>query len=119
MGRRYLLANSHFSSEDFADTLRETILQDPPEIVHGGHFVAEIVAQLCFELAYNATSPWRDAGYALLSDAYFTPYGSRSIQHLARNGPLIRDLAMTTFAMYVIQMFLGCPSHACNSVRLK
>jgi|ERR1700679_2651050 hypothetical protein len=98
MPQRYLLANSHFSSDNFADTLRETILQDPSEIDHGGPLVAEIVAQFCFELAYNATSPWRDEGYALLNEAYFTTYGSRSIQHLARNGPLIRDLAMTTFA---------------------
>ena len=98
MGQRYLLANSHFSSENFADTLRETILQDPPDIVHRGPLVAEIVAQFCFELAYNATSPWRDEGYASLNEAYFAAYGSRSIQHLARNGPLIRDLAMTTFA---------------------
>ena len=98
MEQRYLLANSHFASENFADTLRETILQDPPEIVHGGPLLGEIVGQFCFELAYNTTSPWHDEGYALLNEAYFTTYGRRSIQHLARNGPLIRDLAMKTFA---------------------
>lgn len=63
-----------------------------------------MAAQLCFELAYGTPSPWRDEGYAALCEVYSTVYGSQSIQNLGRNGPLIGDLATTTFTKYVVRI---------------
>lgn len=96
MWQRFLLANDNFSSEDFAGALRETILQEPSELFNGNALIAEIAAQLCFELAYGTPSPWRYEGYAVLCEVYSTTHGSQNIRNMGRNGSLIGDLATTT-----------------------
>jgi hypothetical protein len=94
--RRFLLSNDNFSSEEFAGTLRETLLQESSDLVDESLLLAEIASQLCFELAYGSPSPWRVEGYNALCDVYNTAHGSQSLQHLGQSGPLIDDLVRTS-----------------------
>jgi hypothetical protein len=56
-----------------------------------------MAAQVCFELAYGTPSSWHDEGFAVLCEVYCIVHGSQSFQDLARSGPLMGDLATTTF----------------------
>jgi hypothetical protein len=92
-----LLLEDGLSSEHFAGHLRETLLQESSENADERLLIAEIAAQLCFELAYSQSSPWRHYGYEMLFYIYELPHGSQTLQNLGRSGPLIEDLAKTVF----------------------
>jgi hypothetical protein len=84
--------------EDFACDLIETTLQDPLEVRDEKYLTAEIAAQLCFELAYGTPSaPWRVEGYTTIFSMYGTTY-SQIMRNLGQDGPLIDNLATTTFS---------------------
>lgn len=96
--QRDLLSNHGSSSEVFVGNLRETLLQDPSELADENPLIAEVVSQLCFELAYNTISPCHATGYATLHNIYRMAHGSHSIQSLGQTSHLIDDLATTTFS---------------------
>lgn len=97
MQQRVLLSDQGYSSHSFASHLRESLLQDDSELVDEKPLFAETAAQICLELAYNATSTCRADGYSILCVIYWTLHGSQSLQNLGQSGRLLDDLATTTF----------------------
>jgi hypothetical protein len=94
----FLLSDDSFALDDFASDLRETLLQDSLEAIDETFLTAEIATRLCFELAYGMPSaPWRVEGYTALFSMYGTTYG-QILRSLGRDGPLIDNLAITTFS---------------------
>jgi hypothetical protein len=83
---------------DFTFHLRETLLQDSLEVSDNKYLIAEIAAQLCFELVSSTPStPWRVEGYTVLFSMYGTTY-SQIMRNLGQDGPLIDNLATATFS---------------------
>lgn len=94
---RQLLVDEHAASQDFADSLRETLLQDSSWPVEEKDLVAELTAQICYELAYATSSPWHYQGYKTLWALYHTVTGQHCLRSLVQNGDLIKDLAGRAF----------------------
>jgi hypothetical protein len=94
---RFILSIHSSPSEGFTESLREILLQDSSDLFDEEPLIAEMAAQLCFELAYGTPSPWRVFGYVVLDAIYRTPYGSQSLQNLGQNGHVIDDVAAAVF----------------------
>jgi hypothetical protein len=94
---RDLLQPDSGSSTTFAVNIRETLLQevDPAD---EDLLDSEFAAQLCYELAFGAPSPWRYRGYGTLVDIYRTDTGKKCLQELDYMGELIGHLANKAFA---------------------
>jgi hypothetical protein len=53
---RQLLTEESATSQDFIDDLRETLLQDPSELVDEEDLVAEMARRVCYELVNGTPS---------------------------------------------------------------
>lgn len=96
---RLLLENDNISSSGFnlPLQLRETLLQDSTASTDIDLTTAEIVAQICSELAYGSHLHWRALFYTTLHSLYHTPHGKLTLQALHSNGGLMDDLAKAAF----------------------
>jgi len=103
-----LLSDGGATSQEFVDHLRETLLQDPSELVEEVDLVAEIAIRICYELANGTPSPWHFQGYKTLWAIYLTPIGKRCLQDLVRTGDLVQKLAKRAFKTAV----QGATEHA-------
>jgi hypothetical protein len=84
--------------QDFVNDLRETLLQDPLELVEEEEYLmAEVAVRICYELANGIPSLWRYQGYKTLWALYNTPIGRHCLQDLVRTGDLIKKLARNAF----------------------
>ncbi|KIM79891.1 hypothetical protein PILCRDRAFT_10061 [Piloderma croceum F 1598] len=93
-----LLADEGPATQDFVADLRETLLQDPLELVEEEeHLVAEIAVRICYELTNGIPSLWRYQGYKTLWALYKTPIGRHCLQYLVRTGGLVKKLAINAF----------------------
>lgn len=84
------------TSTAFAADVRETLLQDT-ESADEGLLESEFVAQLCYELAYRASSEWHYIGYATLWRLVRMPLGKEILEDMDRRGDLIKDLVQSAF----------------------
>jgi hypothetical protein len=95
---RQLLTDEGPATQDFVEDLRETLLQDPLELVEEEeHLVAEIAVRICYELTNGIPSSWRYQGYKTLWALYKTPIGRHCLQDLVRTGDLVKNLASKAF----------------------
>jgi hypothetical protein len=95
---RQLLTDEGPATQDFVEDLRETLLQDPLELVEEEeHLVAEIAVRICYELTNGIPSSWRYQGYKTLWALYKTPIGRHCLQDLVRTGDLVKKLARKVF----------------------
>jgi len=93
-----LLTDEDAASQDFVDDMRETLLQDPSDLVEEEEgLVAEIATRICYELANGTSSPWHYHGYKTLWALYLMSIGRFCLQDLVRTGDLLEKLAKRAF----------------------
>lgn len=82
---------------EVARDLRESMLQEPSDVIDDELLMREISEQICFALAYGPFSPWRIYGFMALVVLCNISSGRMHLQHLEYNGTLMQDIAKRIF----------------------
>jgi hypothetical protein len=91
---RYLLADKDVESQ-----ISEGFLQDPSDSSDEDSLMAEIAAQICFELAYGPPSPLWLYGFLVVENILSIPCAKQWLHNLGRDGVLIKDMAIKAFRL--------------------
>lgn len=99
-------------SEEFVSDFREVLLQNRSDGGDDDEWVmAELISQLCFELAFASASSWRHECYLALHFLYRTSIGRKHLRRLGKNSVLIENLARRAFDRYVGSTRFNLTSH--------